>query len=197
MRAPPLAVRVSGTPAIVTREETDESPEHDAGADEDHVRRMRGPVGIAEIAGGALDLGFVPIRVTTSPRSMRISGRSASLHRPARASSGRHRVRSRDAPLGRGPSGHRPVRHHHVQGLDRDVEQTRGLPPRPELGAVLHDTSCRVATAMTSVPANHRARLRLDDLALAPDRRMKTRTSRGCASSSATVLLTSCSFATR
>src|SRR5882762_901197 len=152
------------------REETDESPEHDAGADEDHVRRMRGPVGIAEIAGGALDLGL------RADQGHDVAPIDAHLGDDRHLFTGPHELLQEDTAcdletpqLGRGPSGHRPVRHHHVQGLDRDVEQHVVFHLGPELGAVLHEHFVPRRHRDDVVPANHRARLRLDDLALAPD----------------------------
>ena len=120
-------------------QEADEAPENDAGADEDHVRGVRGPVGVAELLDGTLDLGL------RADQAHHITPVEARLGRHGHLLAGPRELPHEDAAgeltcrqLGQGLPLQCLVRDHHVQRLDRDVEQLPILDLRADRACPLH-----------------------------------------------------------
>src|SRR5262249_58461326 len=151
-------------------EKSKQSAEHDAGADEDHVRGVRRPVGVAERPGRSLDLN---LRADQAHHVARLDAR---LRNDRHLFTGPHELFQEDAAdeletsqLGQCQPGQRRVRYYDVQRLDGDIEQRWVLHLGSDLAAVLHEHLVARRHGYDVVPANHRARLSFHDLALPTD----------------------------
>jgi hypothetical protein len=168
--APPLAVSVRGSPAIVTGEQSHEAAEDDAQTDEDHVCHHSLAIGVAEVLGRPLDIA----------RSSDESHYVAPLH--LRRGRERHRLANPGQLLQKHPSGEfhgrqiynsfadvRPVGDHHVEHVDRKIQEFLIIYFSPDLCPAGRQQFRARQDRDDVTLAHDRVWVGLDDLALPAD----------------------------